>query len=224
MLTPTPPITVAELRLVPYFARLNDEALAGVARLVVARAYIRGDLIQVEGERCDGLWIVRSGRVRVFKTSPEGREQVLALIGPGESFNDVPVFDGGANVASAEAVEAATAVCLRRDDVQALLEREPTFAVAVIRVLGARLRHMTGLVEDLSFRNVAARVAKILLGQASDPEAGRLTQSEMAAIAGTAREVVGRALKALEQEGVLQTDHGRIVILNRARLEEIAGL
>ncbi len=215
-------IDTNHLRTVPYFARLPEAALMEVRRMAVDRSYGRGDLISLEGGRCEGLYVVHSGRVRVFKTSPEGREQVLAVVGPGESFNDVPVFDGGPNPASAEALEPVEVCLLRRDDVQALLAKHPAFAAAVIQTFAARLRHLTGLVEDLSFKHVTGRVAKILLTQASQPQAGRLTQQQMAAMAGTAREVVGRALKALEQDGVIRMDRGRIIILDRARLEDMS--
>jgi len=213
-------IDTRHLRSVPYFAGLPDEALAEVRRMAIGRSYDRGDIISLEGERCEGMYVVHAGRVRVFKTSPEGREQVLTVVGPGESFNDVPVFDHGPNPASAEALEPTTVCLLRRDDIEALLTRHPAFAAAVIKVFAARLRQLTGLVEDLSFKRVTGRVAKILLTQASQPQAGRLTQQQMAAMAGTAREVVGRALKALEQDGIIRMDRGRIVILDRRRLEE----
>ena len=210
-----------QLRAVPYFAGLPAETLAEIRHLALGRTFGRGDVIFLEGERCEGLYVVSAGRVRVYKTSPEGREQVLAVVGPGESFNDVPVFDGGPNPASAEALDPTELYVLRRDDVRLLLREHPEFALAVIQVFAGRLRQLTGLVEDLSFKHVTGRVAKLLLTQASQPGAGRLTQQQMAAMAGTAREVVGRALKTLEQEGAIQIDRGRIVIVDRARLEQL---
>lgn len=213
---------VEHLRAVPYFADLDQSTLEDIRRAALSRSYGRGDVVFLEGEPCLGMYVIHSGRVRIFKTSPEGREQVLAVFGPGQSFNEVPVFDGGPNPASAEALEPTELCLLRTDDVQVLLRRHPAFAAAVIRVLAARLRHLTGLVEDLSFKHVTGRIAKILIGQASSPQPGRLTQQEMAAMAGTAREVVGRALKSLEQEGIIRVERGRIVIVDRQRLEALA--
>lgn len=210
------------LRDVPYFAVLPESGLAEVRRMAVGRSYGRGDVIFLEGDPCEGLCVLHVGRVRIYKTSPEGREQVLAILGPGESFNDVPVFDGGPNPASAEALEPVALCFLRREDVQGLLRRNPAFAAAVIQVFAARLRHLTGLVEDLSFRHVAGRVAKILLAQAAEPQAGRLTQQQMAAMAGTAREVVGRALKSLEADGAIRMERGRVVRLDPSRLEALS--
>src|SRR5512140_3033771 len=94
-----------ELRGVPYFARLNEDVLGELARIAVTRRFERGDVLFLEGELNDGLYLLRSGRVRIYKTSPEGREQVLAIVGTGESFNEVPVFDDGPNPASAQALE-----------------------------------------------------------------------------------------------------------------------
>jgi CRP-like cAMP-binding protein len=210
------------LRDVPYFARLNDDLLSEIARLALTRRFGSGDVLLLEGERNDGLYLLRSGRVRIYKTSPEGREQVLAIVGPGESFNEVPVFDDGPNPASAQALEESEAFCLQKGDIQALLRRSPSFAAAVVQTFASRLRQLSGLVEDLSFRHVTARVAKIILAQDTETPARRLTQQQMAAMAGTAREVVGRVLKSLELEGIVKVGRGRVVVLDRARLEKLA--
>jgi CRP/FNR family transcriptional regulator len=211
-----------ELRGVPYFARLEDDVLAEVAGLALIRRFSRGDVLFLEGERNDGLYLLRSGRVRIYKTSPEGREQVLAIVAPGESFNEVPVFDDGPNPASAQALEDSEAFLLLKGDIQGLLRRSPSFAGAVVQTFASRLRQLATLIEDLSFRHVTGRVAKIILAQDGKSPPARLTQQEMAAMAGTAREVVGRVLKALEQEGVVRVERGRVVVLDRARLEELA--
>jgi len=212
------------LRAIPEFAQLDPDELAAVGRLVHTRHCERDELLFLEGEPGEALYYVRSGLVKVFKTSADGKEQVLRLFHPGESFNDVPVFDGGPNPASAMALEPSELYVIHRRDLLTLLAVHPHIAMGVIQVLAARLRYMVGLVEDLSFRHVTARVAKILLthSRALQPDAGhRLTQSEMAALAGTAREMVGRALKALEQEGAIVVHQGRITIRDRSKLEAI---
>lgn len=209
------------LRQIPYFAGLDDDALADIARSLLERRYRRGDIVFLEGERCQGLFIVGSGRVHIFKVSLEGREQVLMVAGQGETFNEVPVFDGGPNPASAQTMEASLLYLLPRDDLLRAVERYPVVARAIMSVFASHLRHLAALVEDLSFRNVTSRVARILLRQLEQeptPAAPRLTQQQMAAMAGTAREVVSRALKALEQRGAVRIDRGRIIVTDREAL------
>lgn len=215
------------LQRVPYFRNLDRGDLVATARCIVERHYLPGEILFLEGEECHGLYIVHSGLVRIYKASADAREQVLRLMGPGDSFNEVPVFDGGPNPASAQAMEPAAVFLLPKRDVQALVRGNPAFAATVVAILASRLRHLVSLVEDLSFRHVTARIAKILL-QSARPSEGvgagaplrrRLTQQEMAEMAGTAREVVSRAIKALEQVGAIRVDRGQITIVDPEALE-----
>jgi CRP-like cAMP-binding protein len=216
-------VDVEGLRNIPLFAVLGEQDLTHVAAMTRERRYDRGDLIVLEGEQGGALHYVHHGLVKIFKTSPEGREQVLRLIAAGHTFNDVPALDGGPNPASAAAMEASTVYVIRRADLQLLIRTRPEVANAVVQTLAQALRHLVTLVEDLSLRHVTARVAKLLLEeedalQPSAEQGHRLTQQEMAAIVGTAREVVGRSLKELEAAGAIAVQHGRIVVLNRERL------
>lgn len=215
-------VEVEALRHIPYFAQLGQKELVQVAAMSVERRYERGDLILLEGDPGGSLHYVRSGLVKIFKTSSAGKEQVLRLIEAGHTFNDVPALDGGPNPASAAALELSVVYVIRRADLHTLIVASPEVAVAVVRTLASALRHLVALVEDLSLRHVTARVAKILLDQekASQeaPSSYHLTQQEMAALAGTAREVVGRALKELEQAGAIELRQGRAVVLDRERL------
>ncbi len=152
----------------------------------------------------------------------EGKEQVLRLITPGHTFNDVPALDGGPNPASAAAMEPSVVYMMRRIDLKKLILERPAVAEAVTRTLAGALRHMVALVEDLSFRHVTSRVAKILLDQEREAQKGqvvhRLTQQEMAALVGSAREVVGRSLKELEASGAIDLRQGRVTVLDQGRL------
>ena len=153
---------------VPYFAGLDETKLAMLASQCRTRTLDLGETILLEGEPAEGLYIVLSGKVRVYKSSPEGREQVLIVLAPGETFNDVPVFDGGPSPASADALAAGTGVCLVPGPVVAqLLTTGPVVAAGVAQVLATRLRHLTVLVEDLSLRQIIQRVARLLLDESS---------------------------------------------------------
>lgn len=219
-------IELEVVRQIPFFTELAEDDLRQVARVTVERRYERGDIILLEGERGGSLYFVREGLIKIFKTSPEGKEQVLRLIDAGHTFNDVPALDGGANPASAAAMEASVVYGIGEAAFRRLIVERPAVAAATVKTLAAALRHLVSLVEDLSFRHVTARVAKMLLEQeeqkAAAQPAHRLTQQEMAAMAGTAREVVGRALKELEAMGAIQIQLGRITVLNRDRLRLLA--
>jgi CRP/FNR family transcriptional regulator len=161
--------------------------------------------------------------VKVFKTSIEGKEQILSIARPGESFNDVAVFDGEPNPVSAQAMGTVLLYGIKRSDMETIVKEHPQIASNIIRVLTSRVRHLISLVADLSFKHVIGRVAKILVEQIGG-EAGlkpRLTQQEMAAMAGTAREVVGRSLKELEEAGAIKLDRHRIVITDKEALQKI---
>ncbi len=214
------------LRHIPLFATLSSQDLAQVAAMTVERHYNRGDLILLEGEPGGALQYVHSGLVKVFKTSATGKEQVLRLIAAGHTFNDVPALDGGPNPASAAVLEPGVVYSIQRAELRTLIMTRPQVAEAAVQTLAGALRHLVALVEDLSLRHVSARVAKLLLDQDAASQEGQyvyhLTQQEMAALVGTAREVVGRALKELEAAGAIQMHQGRAVILNRERLHMLA--
>jgi CRP/FNR family transcriptional regulator len=211
------------LKSIPYFSGLRPDELEAIRSGVFEKTAERGEVILLEGEPAQALFFVASGAVKVFKTSPEGKEQILNIVRPGESFNDVALFDDGPNLASAQAMVPVVLYGVKKVELKAILERHPQVALNIIRVLAQRVRQSVGLVEDLSFRHVLSRVAKILLEHASDGTGPRprLTQQEIAAMAGTAREVVGRSLKALEEEGLIRVERHRIVIANRPALEQL---
>jgi CRP/FNR family transcriptional regulator len=224
------PVESEELRKVSLFAPLSEDDMARVAAVTVERRYERGDIIILEGDRGGALYFVRSGLVKVFKSSPEGKEQVLRLIEAGRTFNDVPALDAGPNPASAAALEPSIVYATGGVELRRLIAERPGVALATVQALAGALRHLVTLVEDLSFRHVTARVAKILIEQDASTDASgasgkathRLTQQEMAAMAGTAREMVGRALKELEATGAIRIQRGRITVLSRERLETFA--
>jgi CRP/FNR family transcriptional regulator, cyclic AMP receptor protein len=205
----------------PYLASLPpSEARELVARLR-ERHYRAGAVIFRKDERCEGLFIVLSGRIRTSITSIEGREQVLKVFGPGRTFADIPVFDDEPLPADAVAVTDSTVVIVSQRDVRDLLRRHPEVALDVIRLFASRLRAYKLVVEDLSLRDVVGRVARLLRdharGEATLVEDSaslnlRYTQNELAAMVGSVREVVQRALKALEDAGVIQMTRGRIRI------------
>jgi len=214
------------LKRIPYFDDLGLAELDSIKRLIFGKEVERGETVLLEGESSEALYFIISGMVKMFKTSAEGKEQILSIARPGETLNDVAVFDGGPNPTSAHTMTPVTLYGIKRSNLEFILHEYPTVALNVVKVLAGRVRHLVSLVEDLSFRHVIGRVANILLQHAGDRTGTRprLTQQEMAAMAGTVREVVSRSLKTLEERGMIKLDRHRIVITNKEALEDMVGI
>lgn len=209
-----------------YFLGLNSQELDSIQKYIFEKTASRGEIILFEGEPALAVFFVISGVVKIFKTSTDGKEQIIYLARSGDSFNDVPVFSGGRSVTSAEAMTQTVFCGVQKSDLEVKLREYPKLAENMLQVLSKRIEQMISLVEDLSFRRVTGRVAKILLenAEAVDGQRQKLTQQQMAAMAGTAREMIGRSLKLLEDEGKVRLEHNRIVIKDMEALQEIAGV
>ena len=211
----------AVLARTPLFAGLSQPELHHLVARTVHKLFSAGELIFSEGDPCNGLHIVARGRVRIFKTSINGREQVLAVNNPGESVAELPVFDGGPFPASAAAVEDCELAFISRRDFHAYCLERPEVALKVLSVVGARLRRLVGIIEELSFTTIRERLIAMLVKLAQT--AGRATPAgiefllpgthqELANQLGTVRELVSRNLMRLQAEGVLEVDARRIVV------------
>ncbi len=211
------------LKSIPYFAGLSSSELDSIRPHILERRAERGEIILYDGEPAEALFFVISGAVKVFKTSMDGKDQILNIVRHGESFNDAPIFNGLPNQASAQAIVPTVLYELRKTELGSILKNHPQIALNAIKVLAGQAHQLVSLVEDLSFKHVIGRVAKILLENAADSANPglKLTQQEMAALAGSAREVVGRSLKSLEEDGVIRLERHRIVIANKDALREM---
>jgi CRP/FNR family transcriptional regulator len=209
----------------PLFAELSREELEALSRWLYARSIRSGDLFSLEGERSEAICFVVSGLVKLFKVSAGGKEQILEFVHPGQFFNESAVLGDLPNPVSSEAVADTVVYCLNRDHYEAQLQSHPEIASRVTTELCARARRYASLVEDLSLRTVAARVAKLVLdhGRASlQGRPYRLTHQQMAAMAGAVRESVARALKELENARLISGRRHRIVVLDAEGLERVA--
>lgn len=208
----------------PYFAQVPLRQLERLAQKARRRPFDAGQILFLTGEDSAGLWILESGRVKVYKVVQEGREHVLHLLGPGDTFNDVPAFDGGPNAASAMTITAGVAWVLSASTLQYALEDDHDLALGVIAGLNQRIRQLVVQIEDLALRSVTARLARFLLEQRENPSlAGpAVTRALIATHLGTTPETVSRALRTLEEAGALEFDRHRIIIRNATLLHEIA--
>jgi len=210
------------------FAGLAEGELAFLAKRAVPRRYTPGEIVFGEGEPCAGLYVVETGHVRIFKSSANGREQVLSVDGPGSSIAELPVFDGGSYPASVAAVDEATLLFVSKQDFQALCLEHPQVALKVLRVVGARLRRLIGIIEELSFTTVRHRLASFLV-RLAEKEGRRTTEGveitlpvsnqELASQIGTVRELVSRNLSRLQAEGMLKIDGRSLTICDLKALE-----
>lgn len=218
------------LRGLAVFAGLSDEAIRAVASRTYPRTLRRNAQLFREGDPCHGLDIVVEGKVQVYRASPDGREQVLHVEGPGRPVAEVPLFDGGPYPASARVLEDSRILFLPRNAFQALYRDYPEIADAVIRELGRRLRRLVGLIEKVTLKDVRARVAATLVELAEAAGAFRdggtlvlrQTQEELARGLATTREGVARALAGLRREAIISQKGARVRILDAAALRRVA--
>lgn len=209
------------LKATPLFAALDESEISSLAARCGIRPYGPGEILFTEGEPCKGLYIVVSGRVRIFKTALNGREQVLAVEGPGASVAELPVFDGGSYPASGSAAEKTEVLFVSRADLRAICLEKPEVSLKMLQVVGGRLRRLVGIIEELSFTTVRHRLISWILRHAGTATTFTLDTShqELAAQIGTVRELVSRNLARLQAQGLIEMNNRQIRILDREGLE-----
>ncbi len=221
---------VDQLKKVSFFRDLSPEALELVFQRMVQRRLPSGTILFRKGEQARGVYVLVSGEVEIYRSTADGREQVLHVESPVQSIAELPVFDGGAYPASGRTAEDSVVFFLSIDDFQRLYREHPEISDAVIRSLGQRLRALVGVVERISLRSVPGRVAKILIdnaereGAAMDGGTFTLpgTQSDLAHLLATSRESVARALGDLRRKGIISTEGRRVTIRSLSRLVDLA--
>jgi CRP/FNR family cyclic AMP-dependent transcriptional regulator len=215
------------LKATPLFAALDDSELNALAARSGIRSYARGEVLFSEGEPCAGLYVVVSGRVRIFKTSMNGREHVLAVEAPGASVAELPVFDGGNYPASGSAAEDTEALFISRADLRAICLEHPEVSLKMLQVVGGRLRRLVGIIEELSFTTVRHRMISWLLraarteGRKTDRRVTfslNVNHQELASEIGTVRELVSRNLARLQAQSFIEMN-GRDITIDREALE-----
>ena len=211
------------------FQGLDDSHVRELVGKARRRSLESGQTVFMENDRADGFYVVLRGRVKVFKVSPKGREQLRMSMNTGEPVGEVAVFAGGAYPASAEALEPSELLYVPRQAFLDLVGREPEVAMRMLSALSKRLRAFTSLIEYLSLREVAERLAAHLLSLATEG-AGEETidlgvsRSQLSAAVGTVPETLSRAFQQLTQAGAVRTEGRRVHIRDRAMLARVAGI
>jgi CRP/FNR family transcriptional regulator len=212
---------VAVLQSTALLSGLSPEEISTLAARAVRKHLQSGELLFSEGEPCHGLHIIAHGKVRIFKASASGREQVLAINQPGESVAELPVFDGGPYPASAVAIEDTQIAFISQRDFRAYCLEHPQVALKLLAMAGARLRRLVGIIEELSFTTIRQRLVSVLLklAQSEGKPTPRgiefqlpATHQELANQLGTVRELISRNLMRLQAEGLLDVDARQIVV------------
>jgi CRP/FNR family cyclic AMP-dependent transcriptional regulator len=211
---------------VPLFAQLPPETVGQLGTRLRRRRYGKGDTVFYQGDPGMSLCIVQQGRVKLALTTPEGREIIIDLLGPGDVFGELALLDGEPRSADAVATEASELLLLERDEfIRFLLER-PSVAVELLGILSRRLRRDAQLLQDAAFLDVPARLARTILRLAEAPSTGgqavtpRLNQTDLAGLTGTTRETLNKWLGFFQQQGMIRLDKGRISVLEPRRLRE----
>jgi CRP/FNR family transcriptional regulator len=215
------------LRNTPVLSGLSDDELDELVPLVVKRRLKEDTVVFHEGDPASAFYLVKQGRVKIYKVAADGREQVLSILGDGQIFGDVPVFDGGPYPATAATMADTEIYQIKREDFEDFVRRHPEVALKLLRVLGQRLRQSMALIRDLSFKQVPHRLAGLLLRLGRDygskTDSGtlidmKLSRQEIAEIVGTSRETVTRELKKMESAGMLQLKGRKIIIADEEML------
>jgi CRP/FNR family transcriptional regulator len=188
----------------------------------VERRFAPEEVLFWEGEACAGIFLLIEGSVKIFKTSPGGREMMLALETAPSTVAELPLFDGGPYPASVRAVEPVAALFINKSDFQQVCRQFPDVALKLLAVVGHRLRQLVAVVESMTFGSVTQRLARLLLDTARQAGGDRfdlpLTHQELASRLGTVREVVSRNLARFRVEGFVRIQGHQLQILDREGL------
>ena len=213
---------------VPLFAGLPKPQQEALAAIAITKSFPRGRLIFAEGAEAVGFYVLLSGRVKIYKMSLEGKEQILHLFGAGDAFGEAAVFAGHRYPAHAETMDPSTALFLPRHAFVALVEKHPALALNMLADLSRRLHRFANLIEDLSLKEVPGRLAAYLLYLSerqgnSDDLTLEVPKVQLASLLGTIPETLSRILARMVREGLIELAETRLIrILDRASLEQLA--
>ena len=218
---------ISHIAAIPLFEGLPKTQHEDLAMIVVDQVFNRRQIIFSEGDAAIGFYVVISGRVKIYKLSSEGKEQILHIFGPGEPFGEVPVFTGQHFPANAEAMEKSRVFFFPRDSFIDLIKTNPSLALNMLAILSTRLRRFARLIDDLSLKEVPGRLAAYVLylseqGKGANNLELTITKTQLASLLGTIPETLSRILRKMVEQGFIESDGPRIRILDREALEDIA--
>jgi CRP/FNR family transcriptional regulator len=214
------------LRKCAYFSSLEEMILVGLLPGIKLARFTKGEVLFWQDEPCKGLYILKQGRIKLFKVSAQGREFIVNTLEEGSTFSEVPVFDHGLNPVNAAAMEESQVWIIDSDILRSAMYKYPSMCQSVVLNLSQNLRKMIGIIEELSFLQVTHRMARLLCQVPPEQLYGetgtRLRRDQLAARLGTVREVAARALRVLERSGAIKVDRHGIRIIDEEILHQWA--
>ncbi|MCF8011333.1 MAG: Crp/Fnr family transcriptional regulator [Clostridiales bacterium] len=219
---------IEELRNIEIFTALSDEQLQKISELVIKRFYTNGNIIFLAGEPGEGVFFLKSGRIKIIKNDREGREQILHFINPGETFGGVVPFGDNSYPATAAVTEPSEIHIIHNQDMEKLIIENPEIAVGLLKIMARRLRFSQQQINDLALKNTTSRMASMLLYLSAEhgTRTSRgtkinisLTKQELGKLIGTSRETANRILNKFEKQEVVEIHKKIIFILDKDKLK-----
>lgn len=209
------------------FSGLPEEDISALTDIAVEKPVAAGELIFSEGDPGDGFYVTIEGLIKIYKLSTEGKEQILHMFGPGEPFGEVPVFSGQAFPATAEGVKKSRILFFPRRAFRDLITQKPSVAMNMLAVLSQRLRHFTVQVENLSLKEVPARLAGYLLLQSEEQNSSdtitlNISKGHLASFLGTIPETLSRMLRKMNEQGLIEVEGRKIRLMDIDALQDLA--
>jgi CRP/FNR family transcriptional regulator len=210
----------------PLFQSLSEADRKGLARSIPSREYGGGETLFTQGEAAEGFFCIFSGNLKVYRVAQQGREQVLRVLGPGTLCGEVPVFEGEHYPASAAATDTARVLYVPRTAFLNVARERPDVLLGMLAVLSRRLRGFVGLIDDLSLKEVSARLAKYLVDRSFQAGSNEFrldtTKAVLASKLGTVAETLSRTLGKMQERGIIEVDGREIRVLDGERLHALA--
>jgi CRP-like cAMP-binding protein len=212
---------------IPLFNGLPEDQIAAIKKIAVEKKINKGEIIFSEGDEGNGFFVVADGRVKVFKVSTEGKEQILHIFGPGQPFGEVPVFAGQKFPANAQAIDRTRVLFFPRDSIVNLISANPSLALNMLAVMSKKLRQFAVQIENLSLKEMPARLASYLILLADEQNKGdlvtlKISKGQLASTLGTIPETLSRVFAKLSGQNLINVDGKKITLLDRRGLENLA--
>lgn len=218
------------LKKVPYFNELEDKSLEEIHKISTINFFKKGSIIFMEGEKGEAIYFVKSGKVKISKTSSIGKEYIIKIMEKGDVFAESVLFVGGEYPATAEAIEDSEVIMLKNQDIENLILKNSKIALSIIKLMAKRLKNVAVIIENLALRDSIGRTASVLLTFAKERGINtkegillnlNLNRQDLANIVGTSRENVTRILSQMDKEGIIHLDRQKIIIKDIERLKEM---
>ena len=212
---------------IPLFNGLPEDQIADIKKIAVEKQIQKGEIIVSEGDEGEGFFIIAEGRVKVFKVSPEGKEQILHIFGPGQPFGEVPVFTNQQFPANVQAIEKSLVLFFPRTSIVDLISENPSLALNMLAIMSKKLRQFSVQIENLSLKEMPARLASYLIALADEQNKDdfvtlKISKGQLASILGTIPETLSRMFAKLSGQHLIKVEGRKISLLDRRGLKNLA--